>query len=318
MEKDRVSIKNATYGTLIQTLGGIFFFVTAYFTWRNVKTAEANLKATEDKQITERFSQAIEQLSSKRLEIRLGAIYALERVAEESSKNSWVIIELLTCFIRANLSNLEVSESELKVTPNSPDVQAILVFIGRHSLSNKNMQREINLSHVNFSGGKLRFIDFVNLNLRGANFENAYLGETNLSGADLRFSNLRQVNTTKDYLPIKKVNFSKSRLIQAKLDKAQLQRATFRKADLEGASLKSTSLFQADFSDASLIKADLSNADLSKAKFQGANLSGANLTAADIQGTDFTGARGLSPSRVELAKNYRQAIFDDELRQKLK
>ncbi|NEQ32318.1 MAG: pentapeptide repeat-containing protein [Leptolyngbya sp. SIO4C5] len=317
LEKDRVSAENAIYGTLIQTLGGIFFFVTAYFTWRNVKTAEANLKATEDKQITERFSRAIEQLSSERLESRLGAIYALERVAEESPKDEWVIIELLTCFIRANLSNIETSKSELNVTPNSPDIQAILSFVGRCSLKYDHKGRKINLSHVNFSRGKLRFFEFINANLRGANFEEAYLGETNLSGADLRYSNFQNVNSKRDYLPVKEINFTKARLIQAQFNGAQLQRSTFVRADLEGAILKNTSLFQVDFSNASLVEADLSNADLSRANFRGANLSGAKLDHADIQGADFTGARGLSPNRVEVAKNYSQAIFDDGFLQKL-
>ncbi|NES72672.1 MAG: hypothetical protein F6K24_49490 [Okeania sp. SIO2D1] len=52
IEKDKINAQNAIYGTLSQTLGGIFFLITAYFSWRNVK-------ATEQKQVAERFSKAV-------------------------------------------------------------------------------------------------------------------------------------------------------------------------------------------------------------------------------------------------------------------
>lgn len=50
LEQGRVNAQNAIYGTLVQSLGGLFFFVTAYFTWANLKVAEENLQVTKDKQ----------------------------------------------------------------------------------------------------------------------------------------------------------------------------------------------------------------------------------------------------------------------------
>ncbi|MBD2079731.1 hypothetical protein [Leptolyngbya sp. FACHB-17] len=71
--KDRIALEDTIAGTLIQGFGGLFFVVTAYFSWQNMKStqrnvsiAEDNLKATqrnilisEEKQVTERFTQAI-------------------------------------------------------------------------------------------------------------------------------------------------------------------------------------------------------------------------------------------------------------------
>src|SRR5829696_7956621 len=94
--------------------------VGIYFTWSNLQNArtslqltqessEENLRLTREGQITERFTQAIEQLGAtddegnKRLEIRLGGIYALERIANDSPERDYsTIIEGLTTYLREN------------------------------------------------------------------------------------------------------------------------------------------------------------------------------------------------------------------------
>ncbi|NET00535.1 MAG: hypothetical protein F6K61_08145 [Sphaerospermopsis sp. SIO1G1] len=69
---------------------------------KNTEIALKNLKISEDKQITERFAKAIEQLASDKIEVRLGAIYTLERIAKDSEKDQWTIMEVLTAFVREN------------------------------------------------------------------------------------------------------------------------------------------------------------------------------------------------------------------------
>lgn len=93
LEKDLATARNAIWATLFQAASAIFFVITAYFTWRNVKIAE-------EKQITERFSKAVELLGSDKIDIRLGGIYALERIAKDSPKDHWTIMEVLTSFIQ--------------------------------------------------------------------------------------------------------------------------------------------------------------------------------------------------------------------------
>jgi hypothetical protein len=58
IEKDKITIQNGVYTTLVQFLGGVILSGTAYVGWRNFKVAE-------DKQVTERFSKAIEHLGQK-------------------------------------------------------------------------------------------------------------------------------------------------------------------------------------------------------------------------------------------------------------
>lgn len=51
-------------------------------------------------QITERFTRAIDQLGSNTLDVRLGRIYALERIAEDSPEDHPQVIEVLTAYVR--------------------------------------------------------------------------------------------------------------------------------------------------------------------------------------------------------------------------
>jgi uncharacterized protein YjbI with pentapeptide repeats len=86
----------------------------------------------------------------------------------------------------------------------------------------------------------------------------AYLGEADLTGANLREANL-----------------SEAYLSGANLTGANLSRAYLRGADLSGANLSRAYLGEADLTGANLREADLSRANLSEAYLRGADLSGA-------------------------------------------
>jgi hypothetical protein len=53
-------------------------------------------------QITERFSRAIEHLADERTAVRLGGIYAFERIAHESADEHGPTLEVLTAYVRQN------------------------------------------------------------------------------------------------------------------------------------------------------------------------------------------------------------------------
>jgi hypothetical protein len=69
----------------------------------------ADARAYRTGQITERFTKAIEQLGEEdedgepRLEIRLGGIYALERIARDSVQDYGQIMEILTAYTSAKM-----------------------------------------------------------------------------------------------------------------------------------------------------------------------------------------------------------------------
>jgi len=118
---------------LVQALGlltaGGAGAVGIFFTWRGQRitqeslqdtreNSEENLRLAREGQITERFTRAIDQLgatdeaNNKKLEIRLGGIYALERIAGDSlamedspGRDYSTVMEVLTAYVRENTRN---------------------------------------------------------------------------------------------------------------------------------------------------------------------------------------------------------------------
>jgi hypothetical protein len=54
----------------------------------------------QQRHITEQFTQAIDQLGSNKVSVRVGGIYALGRIAKDSSKDHEPLVETLAAFIR--------------------------------------------------------------------------------------------------------------------------------------------------------------------------------------------------------------------------
>src|SRR5215203_5590229 len=105
-----------------------------------------DLRQAEQGQITERFTRAIDQLGSEKLEIRLGGIYALERIAKDSSEKDYsTVMEVLTAYVRQNSSTpsketnetTDLKEPRKDLRKEDPrkelraDIKAVLVVVGR-------------------------------------------------------------------------------------------------------------------------------------------------------------------------------------------
>lgn len=59
-----------------------------------------NFLLSREGQVTDRYTKAIEQLGSDKLDVRIGGIYALERIARDSARDHPTVMEVLTAFIR--------------------------------------------------------------------------------------------------------------------------------------------------------------------------------------------------------------------------
>jgi hypothetical protein len=105
---EKATLENQYRVTITQMFGGIAILYGVYQGWQRINIAEKELKVSQEGQITERFTRAIDQLGAtdksgnSNLEIRLGGIYALERIANESEKDYWPIMEILTAYVRKN------------------------------------------------------------------------------------------------------------------------------------------------------------------------------------------------------------------------
>lgn len=220
LQKDLALVENSFRTTLAQIIGGSLLLLSLYLTYRNVKIAQENtrianensristenLRLVEEGKLTDRFSKAVELLGDEKLEIRLGGVYALERIALDSQKDHLTVIEVLSAFVRERSSQGEVIDEERK-RPQE-DIQAIMVVIGRRKWIETEKQK-INLSYTRLVNCILAGSDFRNTtfhnacfnnsNLIGVNLENTFLwkadfGNTILNSANLKGSNLSHVN----------------------------------------------------------------------------------------------------------------------------
>ena len=199
--------------TLVQGLGGFFLLVGLYWTSRrvlaaedNVRVAQDNVRVAEEGHITERFTKAIEQLGQKgpdNMAIRLGGIYALERIAKNSEEDHGPIMEVLTAYVREKATKQGKYAEEAAVKPTT-DIQAILTVIGRRETIGINRRdARLDLSNTHLAGvvlngrARLSRADLIQANLSQANLIAANLITANLSQAELHGADLREANLSR-------------------------------------------------------------------------------------------------------------------------
>jgi hypothetical protein len=96
--------RNDVRTTLLQGFGGMVLLLGAYLTWRQTQISRAagrdELRLTREGQLTDRFTRAVEQLGSDDVAVRVGGIYALGRIAEESITERAAIADTLAAYVR--------------------------------------------------------------------------------------------------------------------------------------------------------------------------------------------------------------------------
>ena len=123
------------------------------------------------------------------------------------------------------------------------------------------------------------------LDLNAAYLSYARMPQVNLSGADIRNSDLmgamlQRANLSGCYM--NPCHLYHANLIQANLSRALMNGANLRWANLRGADLTAADLDRAILSDANLTGANLTGANLSRVNLTGANLTDATLTGANL------------------------------------
>jgi hypothetical protein len=249
---------------LLATLAGFIAVVTLVFTGLSYRLNRSG-------HITERFTRAVDQLGSKEMDIRLGGIYALERIARDSWNDHPQVVEVLTAYVRERSGDESLERRKLPT-----DVQAAVTVLARRDASQDPSGTRLDLAHTNLRGANLVGANLQGANLVDADLRRAALGDVNLQVADLEAANLEGAILT-----------------EANLQGARLSRANLQLAGLRGAGLQRAMLAQANLQDAELVganlqEANLNGADLRDAKLDGANLRGARFdTATMLPRPDF-------------------------------
>lgn len=286
------------------TLGaGLFAAAALIFTARNFALSQQSLKLTEQGQVTDRYTRAIEQLGSDKLDVRIGGIYALERIARDSARDQPTVMEVLAAFIREH-SREQWPLPELGAQPSEdsirPDVQAGITVIGRRSVADG--EGQINLRGANLSGADLSGADLNGANLRWAKLPGVFANQANLAQTHLRGADLTKVDFSGATLS--GASFTDAKLPDAFMPGARLDGSHFQKADLTRANLVGATLTEAlcrgaNFAGANLIGAFLGDADLADVDMRQANLTNADFTGADLTHADLSTATMARTSFVD-------------------
>ncbi|MFE9660763.1 pentapeptide repeat-containing protein [Streptomyces sp. NPDC005955] len=270
----------------IAAIGGLWY--------SNVQAHHANEQAREERmlhkegQVTDRYTAAVDNLGENKVDVRLGGVYALQRIMQDSPRDQPTVANILATYVRTHATAPPPKGQDLPA-----DVLAAFIAL---------TARDVSYDQgflPNLRGARLPRVDLTS-SARGAK---AALGETDLRGADLRHAFLSDAD-------LSGANLDKANLRRAALDGADLREAGLAKADLRdanlygallnGAGLPHSDLRRANFREArmmaaSLYRSDLSgaylsDADLRRAQLVGADLRGADLTRADLRKADLTGA----------------------------
>jgi hypothetical protein len=201
VETDRLKLQSDTRATLLQGLAGIAVLGGAIVAARQLRLGrdqlqhnreqlQHNLQASRDQlelsrsgQLTERFTRAIDQLGTQdQLEVVLGGIYALERIARDSPADRAAIAEVLTAYVRTHAPwppsrpGQYVADAPAEQLPplqtRTPDVQAALTVLGRGEFA----------TPLDLHGTDLRSADLIGASLRGARLARHSIGQVLLAG----------------------------------------------------------------------------------------------------------------------------------------
>lgn len=231
----RFADENALRTTMAGAMGGLAVLagaVVGALTFRETsRQNHAVLNLQHRGQVTERFTRAIEllgQQGSDKLDVRVGAVYALEQIARDSSELHWPVMEVLCAYLRKH----ETDASD----PWPADREAIAAVIRRRREGP--FEAALDLRGANLRGVIWSQAILTAANLRGANLENADLTEAKLMLATLCDANLEN----------------------ADLHQAGLMGADLQGADLKGANLRGVTLFGANLRGALLDGSDLTGA----------------------------------------------------------
>lgn len=228
--KDLAKLESDARLTLAQMFGGAFILLGLYFTAENLRVtqnsatvsavnAEANVKVAQDRLVSERFTQAVQQLGkmdqpdANNLAMRLGAIQTLEqlawiptirRVNEQGDSGPTIpvrtgtgtavgvltyhepVMRILATFFRANADEFAYKRAEAKANGAGvnfswppADLSEILKVLGRRKLTQEPRSELTQRLDLTFTVMR-------DARLFRANFEGADLKGADLRGADLR------------------------------------------------------------------------------------------------------------------------------------
>ncbi|MFB7721265.1 pentapeptide repeat-containing protein [Nocardia sp. NPDC056100] len=228
---------------------------TLWFTNQSLRATSEQSGLARQTAVTDRFAKAVEQLGNSSLDIRLGGINLLRKLAEDSEPDRVPITQMLAAFVRTHAPN----GPECGVGERKPeiDIQTALTVVGSRD--------ETRGERIDLSNTCLAWVD-----LDGAHLRNVYLHRSNLVNASLDEADLRDAT-----------------FFDSTLDGVHAYDADLRGAGFQGVSMRDAGLFGAKLQNAMFSAVDLRKATFGRAELQGAIFGRVDLRGASL-GDGFT------------------------------
>ncbi|MFH8612994.1 pentapeptide repeat-containing protein [Streptomyces sp. NPDC018029] len=240
----------------------------------------ADIRATHEEQIANRYTAAVNNLGNESADVRLGGVYALQRIMQDSPRDQPAIVDVLSAYVRTHARSSGRESAGYKGRPEA-DVHSAFEILARR-----------NPDHDGAAAVDLREAYLPQIALRRwygpdsdeGDVDRPRLSRANLSGANLASSDLSGADMSEVFL-------SGAKLPSADLDDADLRSATLFHADLTNATLQEAQMARGSFVEATFVNASLRGADLRGADLRGVDLKGADLKGADLRGADLRPAQ---------------------------
>lgn len=251
------------------------------------KTVKRQRKNNKGKFVFEKTDDVIdyskpvmEEVTEPNLEVRIGALFALERISQDSDRDHVNVMEILCAYIRNNadrnsptLPDEEPEEGwrawgEANRTQLPLDVDIALKIIERRDDTRKAIEKQegyrlglerapmyaLDLAERELVGAFLFQAKFQGTNLWNANLKECYLGDTEFSGANLLNANLQGANLVL-------AEFQDANLYGTEMQGSYLMLANFdRSTSMDGANFDRAYCMSVDFSETSLTQERLQTA----------------------------------------------------------
>jgi Pentapeptide repeats (8 copies) len=240
LEDERLKLQNDVRIGLLQAVAGVAVIAAVVVTWQQLETDRRQLRqqleAAGATQAGERFAQALDQLGSEQLDVRLGGIYGLERIAARASEEAaaaatayrppgvadppsvwWgseervQVFEILSAYVRTTSHRPPVGPAASSLQVRQADVHAAVTVLARRTVLGGDPPLDLSgsllggarlgwarLAGADLRGADVRGSSLQHAELAGVHLEQSLLCGTQLQGADLRGAHLAGARASAD------------------------------------------------------------------------------------------------------------------------
>lgn len=217
-QNDRFTLQNNARTALIQIVAGAAVLSGAIVGWRqlrhNMLYAQEQQASQRETLLLDHFVKGIQHLGDDNIDVRLGGVYSLGLLTEESTVHRQAVGDVLSSFVRNHSPwppdptylrpERDAADSALaELRMYAPDVQAAMTVLGKHTAPWYDIDglrfrhcdlRRVNLSRGHFENARFTEAHLVRAWMVGTQLAGASLRDADLTGADLSDANLSGAN----------------------------------------------------------------------------------------------------------------------------